>query len=105
MMSFHNYLVLLEESKLTIAQRQKSAFKLRENDEKKSDSELLVQMPLVRPRTSRRRSLSTIRESGIYEMDRLVLIILCFQIKFQIFFHTLMISHFSKISPNKTWGR
>lgn len=61
--------MLLEESKLTIAQRQKSAFKLRENDEKKSDSELLVQMPLVRPRTSRRRSLSTIRESGIYEID------------------------------------
>ncbi|PZC86217.1 hypothetical protein B5X24_HaOG211378 [Helicoverpa armigera] len=62
--------VLLEESKLTIAQRQKSAFKLRQHEENKSDRELLVRMPVVRPRTSRRRSLSTIRESGVFDADR-----------------------------------
>ncbi|XP_047024093.1 UPF0193 protein EVG1 homolog isoform X1 [Helicoverpa zea] len=62
--------VLLEESKLTIAQRQKSAFKLRAHEENKSDRELLVRMPVVRPRTSRRRSLSTIRESGVFDADR-----------------------------------
>ncbi|XP_026725341.1 UPF0193 protein EVG1 homolog [Trichoplusia ni] len=62
--------VQVEESKLTIAQRQKAALKLRE-DERRAEEQPQVRMPImVRPRTSRRRSLSAIRESGIYDMDK-----------------------------------
>ncbi|XP_022831275.1 UPF0193 protein EVG1 homolog [Spodoptera litura] len=61
--------VLLEESKLTIAQRQKSSLRLRDDKERRENSEVLIQMPVVRPRTSRRRSLSTIRESGVFNVD------------------------------------
>ncbi|XP_035432429.1 UPF0193 protein EVG1 homolog [Spodoptera frugiperda] len=61
--------VLLEESKLTIAQRQKTSLRLREDKERREDSEQVIQMPVVRPRTSRRRSLSTIKESGVFNMD------------------------------------
>ncbi|XP_038211761.1 UPF0193 protein EVG1 homolog [Zerene cesonia] len=58
--------ILLEESKLSIAQRKKSALALREYEEKEPPPR--VEVPMVRPRTSRRRSLSAIRESGIYEV-------------------------------------
>ncbi|XP_026764825.2 UPF0193 protein EVG1 homolog [Galleria mellonella] len=62
--------VLLEESKLTIAQRRKSAYTLRQDDQKPDRQQSMrEQMPLVRPRTSRRRSLSTIRESGIFDIE------------------------------------
>ncbi|XP_047529193.1 UPF0193 protein EVG1 homolog [Vanessa atalanta] len=54
--------VLLEESKLSISQRQKGAFALRQEDEFPK-KKIKVEVPLVRPRTSRRRSLSAIRES------------------------------------------
>ncbi|CAG4979444.1 unnamed protein product [Colias eurytheme] len=57
--------ILLEESKLSIAQRKKSALALRQYEEKEPPPR--VEIPMVRPRTSRRRSLSAIRESGIYE--------------------------------------
>ncbi|XP_049868841.1 UPF0193 protein EVG1 homolog [Pectinophora gossypiella] len=59
--------VLLEESKLTIQQRRDTALKLREQEKKQIP--IAVEMPMVRPRTSKRRSLSAIRESGIYDMD------------------------------------
>ncbi|XP_063824738.1 UPF0193 protein EVG1 homolog [Ostrinia nubilalis] len=59
--------VLLEESKLSIAQRKKSALALREYDDKPQRAP--PQMPLVRPRTSKRRSLSAIRESGAFEFE------------------------------------
>ncbi|XP_053607268.1 UPF0193 protein EVG1 homolog [Plodia interpunctella] len=63
--------VLLEESKLDIALRRKSALALRQaqEEEKRQRSRYQMQVPLVRPRTSKRRSLSAIRESGIFEMD------------------------------------
>ncbi|XP_013199951.1 UPF0193 protein EVG1 homolog [Amyelois transitella] len=61
--------VLLEESKLDIAQRRKSALALRRDDDKPQRSAVQMQIPVVRPRTSKRRSLSAIRESGIFEMD------------------------------------
>ncbi|CAG9786370.1 unnamed protein product [Diatraea saccharalis] len=60
--------VLLEESKLTIAQRKKSALALREY-EKKAERRPQISTPLVRPRTSRRRSLSEIRQSGVFNVD------------------------------------
>ncbi|XP_059059153.1 UPF0193 protein EVG1 homolog [Achroia grisella] len=61
--------VLLEESKLTIAQR-RSAYTLRRDDQK-PDHQIYTgpQMSTVRPRTSRRRSLSAIRESGVFEIE------------------------------------
>ncbi|CAH3998122.1 UPF0193 protein EVG1 homolog isoform X1 [Pieris brassicae] len=58
--------VLLEESRLSIAQRKKSELGLRQY-EKKEDHQSQVDIPMVRPRTSRRRSLSAIRESGILD--------------------------------------
>ncbi|XP_050346492.1 UPF0193 protein EVG1 homolog [Nymphalis io] len=60
--------VLLEESKLSISQRQKSAFTLRQEDEFKKKKPN-VEVPLVRPRTSRRRSLSAIRESESLKVE------------------------------------
>ncbi|RVE45922.1 hypothetical protein evm_009395 [Chilo suppressalis] len=60
--------VLLEESKLTIAQRRQSALALREH-EKRTERRPQVQTQLVRPRTSRRRSLSEIRQSGAFDLD------------------------------------
>ncbi|XP_041977958.1 UPF0193 protein EVG1 homolog [Aricia agestis] len=60
--------VLLEESKLTISQRRKGAYVLRQYDEV-ARTERSEKQPVVRPRTSRRRSLSAIRESGIYIVD------------------------------------
>ncbi|KAF9412453.1 hypothetical protein HW555_009056, partial [Spodoptera exigua] len=59
--------VLLEESKITIAQQKKSALRLRDDKERRDDSELVIQTPVVRPRTSRKRSLSTIRDSGAFD--------------------------------------
>ncbi|KAJ0176997.1 hypothetical protein K1T71_007006 [Dendrolimus kikuchii] len=59
--------VLLEESRLSIAHRQKSAFQFRQEAERNIQKK--TELPLVRPRTSRRRSLSAIRQSGIYEDD------------------------------------
>ncbi|XP_026333041.1 UPF0193 protein EVG1 homolog [Hyposmocoma kahamanoa] len=65
--------VLLEESRLTLAQRKKSGFKLREETQPaRTPSEAQIfhyNVPKVRPRTSKRRSLSAIRASGIYETD------------------------------------
>ncbi|XP_072932252.1 UPF0193 protein EVG1 homolog [Epargyreus clarus] len=58
--------VLLEESKLTVAQRRKSALALREYECKEVPR---YEAPTVRPRTSRRRSLSAIRQSGALESD------------------------------------
>ncbi|CAH0579015.1 unnamed protein product [Chrysodeixis includens] len=67
----HLLKVQAEESKLTIAQRQKSALKLREDERREEEEHSQVRMPImVRPRTSRRRTLSAIRESGIYDMDK-----------------------------------
>ncbi|OWR53552.1 hypothetical protein KGM_200277 [Danaus plexippus plexippus] len=60
--------VLLEESKLSIAQRQKSLYNLRQPEIKK-EKQRIIQEPLIRPRTSRRRSLSAIRESGALDVD------------------------------------
>ncbi|CAK1546963.1 unnamed protein product [Leptosia nina] len=57
--------VLLEESKLSIAQRKKSALTLRQYEPKETLPR--ISGPTVRPRTSRRRSLSAIRESGILD--------------------------------------
>lgn len=65
------FLVLLEESKLTIAQRQKNAFALRQ-EETKVETKPRLQAPLIRPRTSRRRSLSAIRESEALNVDQYV---------------------------------
>lgn len=61
--------VLLEESKLNLALRRKDGWKLRENIpiSTKNNRKLI---PTIRPRTSRRRSLSEIRNSGILEIDR-----------------------------------
>ncbi|CAH2106713.1 unnamed protein product [Euphydryas editha] len=53
--------VLLEESKLSISQRQKNVFALRQDEVQKKKS--APEVPIVRPRTSRRRSLSAIRET------------------------------------------
>ncbi|XP_047995682.1 UPF0193 protein EVG1 homolog [Leguminivora glycinivorella] len=64
--------VLLEESKLSITQRQKQAWALREPDEPKEIRCPRRQVPMIRPRTSRRRSQSAIRESGIFEMEEYV---------------------------------
>lgn len=65
--------VLLNESKLTVAQRQKSKWEnsLRTEDPppRRHQASSGAPAPLVRPRTSRRRSLSTIRESGDYEVE------------------------------------
>ncbi|XP_048480410.1 UPF0193 protein EVG1 homolog [Plutella xylostella] len=64
--------VLLNESKLTVAQRQKSKWEnsLRTEDPPpRRHQASSAAAPLVRPRTSRRRSLSTIRESGDYEVE------------------------------------
>ncbi|KAM3964411.1 UPF0193 protein EVG1 homolog [Aphomia sociella] len=62
--------VLLEESKLSIAQRRKSAYTLRQDDKKPDHQQQhRTQMTVVRPRTSRRRSLSAIRDSGVYDLD------------------------------------
>lgn len=63
--------VLLEESKLSIAQRQKSLYNLRQPEIKK-EKQRIIQEPLIRPRTSRRRSLSAIRESGALDVDEYV---------------------------------
>ncbi|KAL0840932.1 hypothetical protein ABMA28_014728 [Loxostege sticticalis] len=52
---------------MSIAQRKKSALALREYDDKPQRAP--PQMPLVRPRTSKRRSLSSIRESGAFEFE------------------------------------
>ncbi|CAH2235163.1 UPF0193 protein EVG1 homolog [Pararge aegeria] len=60
--------VLLEESKLTIAQRRKSAFQLREEKCKETPT-TTSRVPLIRPGTSHRRSLSAIRESGALDVD------------------------------------
>ncbi|XP_050670926.1 UPF0193 protein EVG1 homolog [Leptidea sinapis] len=59
--------VLLEESKLSIAQRRKSALALRKYEPKPEGPP--KEEPTFRPRTSRRRSLSEIRESGIFESE------------------------------------
>ena len=64
--------VLLEESKLAIAQRRKNAFTLRQ-EEIKGEPKPRVQPPSVRPRTSRRRSLSAIRASETLNVDQYVL--------------------------------
>ncbi|XP_061713533.1 UPF0193 protein EVG1 homolog [Cydia pomonella] len=64
--------VLLEESKLSIAQRQKQAWALRQEDEPKEPRCLRRQVPMIRPSTSRRRSLSAIRESGVFEMEEYI---------------------------------
>nr|AGC92677.1 UPF0193 protein EVG1-like protein [Heliconius erato] len=61
--------VLLEESKLAIAQRRKNAFTLRQ-EEIKGETKPRVQPPSVRPRTSRRRSLSAIRASETLNVDQ-----------------------------------
>ncbi|KAI8435629.1 hypothetical protein MSG28_003895 [Choristoneura fumiferana] len=61
--------VLLEEQKLSIAQRQKAPWALRQPDEPKESRRPALQVPTVRPHTSRRRSLSAIRESGVFELD------------------------------------
>ncbi|CAG9113468.1 unnamed protein product [Plutella xylostella] len=64
--------VLLNESKLTVAQREKSKWEnsLRTEDPPtRRHAESSGAPALVRPRTSRRRSLSTIRESGDYEVE------------------------------------
>nr|CBH09253.1 HM00016 [Heliconius melpomene] len=60
--------LLLEESKLTIAQRRKNAFTLRQ-EEVKQETKPRPQPPSVRPRTSRRRSLSAIRASETLSVD------------------------------------
>lgn len=62
-------LVLLEESKLSIAQRLKDNLGLRQNETKPDSHQVTQSRPMVRPRTSRRRSLSAIRSSGIYDDD------------------------------------
>ncbi|XP_063380677.1 UPF0193 protein EVG1 homolog [Cydia fagiglandana] len=64
--------VLLEESKLSIAQRQKQAWALRQEDEPKEPRCPRREVPMIRPRTSRRRSLSAIRESGVLEMEEYI---------------------------------
>ncbi|CAH2037979.1 unnamed protein product, partial [Iphiclides podalirius] len=60
--------LLLEESKLTIAQRRKSAYRLRENETKETPI-VRQNVRILRPRTSCRRSLSAIRASGVLETD------------------------------------
>ncbi|KAL4709921.1 hypothetical protein ACJJTC_003884 [Scirpophaga incertulas] len=63
--------VLLEESKLSIAQRRNSSIALRQY-ENKPEHRPNVQVPYKRPHTSRRRSLSAIRESGALEFNSFV---------------------------------
>ncbi|GBP39876.1 UPF0193 protein EVG1 homolog [Eumeta japonica] len=60
--------VLLEESRLNILQRKKSDWELRQHEET-SKQRHRPQAPLVRPRTSRRRSLSAIRHSGAFDIE------------------------------------
>ncbi|XP_063533886.1 UPF0193 protein EVG1 homolog [Cydia strobilella] len=64
--------VLLEESKLSIAQRQKQAWALRQVDGAKEPRCPRQEVPMIRPRTSHRRSLSAIRESGVFEMEEYI---------------------------------
>ncbi|CAB3223678.1 unnamed protein product [Arctia plantaginis] len=59
--------VLLEESKLTLTQNQKNAYLLRQQDDTKPTHQPQSRKLLIRPRTSRRRSLSEIRSSGAYD--------------------------------------
>lgn len=61
--------MLLEESRLSIAQRKKSALGLRQYEPKEQPPRSDIP---IRPRTSRRRSLSAIRESGILDAVELV---------------------------------
>ncbi|XP_045771486.1 UPF0193 protein EVG1 homolog [Maniola jurtina] len=64
--------VLQEESKLTIAQRRKAAWQLREESSRETvvkQSTKAPQVPIVRPHTSRRRSLSAIRESEALDVN------------------------------------
>ncbi|XP_075973204.1 UPF0193 protein EVG1 homolog [Anticarsia gemmatalis] len=62
--------VLLEESKLTLSQNQKNALALRQQEEKRAEQPPQVRRPMIRPRTSRRRSLSEIRQSGVFDFDK-----------------------------------
>ncbi|XP_023952761.2 UPF0193 protein EVG1 homolog isoform X2 [Bicyclus anynana] len=63
-------IVLLEESKLTLAQRRKAAFKLREEKTVETPARTSQEeKSIVRPRTSCRRSLSAIRESEVLDVD------------------------------------
>ncbi|XP_063361985.1 UPF0193 protein EVG1 homolog [Cydia amplana] len=64
--------VLLEESKLSIAQRQKQAWALRQEDEAKEPRCPRREVTMIRPKTSRRRSLSAIKESGVFELDKYI---------------------------------
>ncbi|XP_028027932.1 UPF0193 protein EVG1 homolog [Bombyx mandarina] len=61
--------VLLEESKLSIAQRHNDVLKLRKQEVISNTRDVQDRFPLTRPRTSRRRSLSAIRASGIFDED------------------------------------
>nr|XP_034830787.1 UPF0193 protein EVG1 homolog [Maniola hyperantus] len=67
----HEFLkVLQEEAKLTIAQRRKAAWQLREEPNRETPQYTKVpQVPTVRPHTSRRRSLSAIRESEALDVN------------------------------------
>ncbi|KAI5634833.1 hypothetical protein NE865_12410 [Phthorimaea operculella] len=62
--------VLIEEARFSNALRQSKDYRLRREDrgdEGKPDPDVHLRMPVVRPRTSKRRSLSAIRESGVYD--------------------------------------
>ncbi|KAJ2939188.1 hypothetical protein O0L34_g8502 [Tuta absoluta] len=62
--------VLIEEARFSNALRKDKNYRLRREDrgdDGKPDPETYMRMPAVRPRTSKRRSLSAIRESGVYD--------------------------------------